>query len=314
VAAVALLHHPARVEHGVVHAHGQADDHHQLGHVGWERVELAERPEQTDRARDGSGAEHERDAGGDERAERDQQDDQQQAVGDRLRALPVPRVLGGDLLGGRDLAELLDPHAGVGGLHGGHGGERLLDELLDVLVRARHREVHDDRAAVPGDRVGARSGIERALDLGDALDLLQALHDIPHGGRHLRSVRRDRALALHEHLLAGLVGEPRGLDDHVAALGLAVTGGRLVEVVLPHRAAEDGRQDDEQDPAQDGCLAVVGTPSTGAGGEITGLHVGLLLVRTLYEDRIRTLYEHASGVNRTTTWAEPNQPPSHEPR
>ena len=72
--------------------------------------------------------------------------------------LAVLRVLGGDLLGGRDVAELLDAHAGVSGLDGGHGGERLLDELLDVLVRAGHREVHDDRAAVLGDGVDARGG------------------------------------------------------------------------------------------------------------------------------------------------------------
>ena len=62
----------------------------------------------------------------------------------------------------------------VGGLGGGDGGERLVDELLDVLVRAGHREVDDDRAAVLGDGVGASGGIERALDLGDALDCLAA--------------------------------------------------------------------------------------------------------------------------------------------
>ena len=31
VAAIALLHHPPRVEHRVVHADGEADDHHELG-------------------------------------------------------------------------------------------------------------------------------------------------------------------------------------------------------------------------------------------------------------------------------------------
>ena len=74
----------------------------------------------------------------------------------RLRLLAVPRVLGGDLLGRRGVAELLDAHAGVGGLDRGHGGERLLDELLGLLVRAGQLEVDDDRAAV--------LGAERALD------------------------------------------------------------------------------------------------------------------------------------------------------
>ena len=85
---------------------------------------------------DGGGAEHQRDAGGDERAEGDEQDDQHQAVGDEVRLLAVLGVLGGDLLGGRDLAELLDADAGVRLLNGGDGGERLVDELLDLLVGA----------------------------------------------------------------------------------------------------------------------------------------------------------------------------------
>ena len=131
MAAVALLHHPARIEHRVVHADGEADDHDELGDVGRERVDLADRAEQADRADDGGRAEHERDAGGDERAERDEQDDQHQAVGDEVRLLAVLGVLGGDLLGGRGVAELLDAHAGVELLGGGDGGERLVDELLD---------------------------------------------------------------------------------------------------------------------------------------------------------------------------------------
>ena len=54
----------------------------------------------------------------------------------QLRPLAVLRVLRGDRLGRGDLAELLDAHVGMSGLDGGHGGERLLDELLDLLVRA----------------------------------------------------------------------------------------------------------------------------------------------------------------------------------
>jgi hypothetical protein len=160
----------------------------------------------------------------------------------------------------------------VGGLDGGHGGERLVDEPLDVLVCAGHREVHDARAAVLGDGVDASGRIERAPDLGDALDPLQAAHDVPHGVRHLRIVGLDRALALHEHLLAGLVGEACSLDDHVATLGLAIARRRLVDVVLADLAAEDGSEDDEQDPAKDGRLAVLRAPSTGSRREITGLH------------------------------------------
>ena len=64
------------------------------------------------------------------------------------RLLAVLRVLLGDRLGRGGLAELLDPHAGMGGLSGGHGGERLLDELLGLLVAAAQLEAHEDRAAV----------------------------------------------------------------------------------------------------------------------------------------------------------------------
>jgi hypothetical protein len=218
VAAVALLHHAARVEHGVVHADGEADDHRELGHVGRQRVELADRPEQSDGGRRGAGAEHEREAGGHDGAERDQQDDQRQGAGDQLGLLAVLGVLRRDLLGGGGIAELLDPHLGIGLLDGGDGGERLLDELLGVLVRARHREVHDHRPTVLGEGVDTGGGIERALDLGDAVDPLQPPHDIPHRCRHLRIAGTDRALALHEHLLPGLLGEAGGLDEHVAAL------------------------------------------------------------------------------------------------
>ena len=188
-----------------------------------------------------------------------------QGVGDQLRLLAVLRVLRGDRLGRGDLAELLDAHAGMGGLGGGHGGERLLDELLGLLVGAGHLEVHDDRAAVLGG--------ERALDLRDAVDPLEAAHDVPHGGGHLRIAG---ALALHEHLLARLLGEAGGLDDHVAALGLAAAGRRLVEVVLADLAADDDGEDDEQDPADDGRLAVLGAPSTDARCEVLRLHRRLL--------------------------------------
>jgi hypothetical protein len=268
VAAVALLHHAARIEHGVVHADGEADDHHELRDVGCERVDLADRTEQADRADHGGRAEHERESGGDERAERDQQDDQHQAVGDELRLRPILGVLGGDLLGGRGVAELLDANAGVGLLHRGDGGERLVDELLDLLVGAAHREVHRDGPAVLGDGVEPVGRVERALDLRDARDRSEPAHDVLHGRGDLRIIR---ALALDEHLLARLIREPGGRDEHVAPLGLAAARRRLVDLVQPDPSADDGGEHDEQDPAEDGRLAMLRAPSTGSRGEITGL-------------------------------------------
>ena len=105
-----------------------------------------------------------------------------------------------------------------------------VDELLGLLVGAGEREVHDDRAAVLGDgvdAVGASSGL--------SISVTPSIRS-----RRLTTSRTAAvtagspdALALHEHLLAGLLGEARGLDDHVAALGLAAARRRLVELFWP---------------------------------------------------------------------------------
>ena len=75
-AVVALLHHPAHVEHRVVDAHGQADQHRDLRDGGVQRHQLAGRREQAGGGHERRDAEEQRDAGGDGGAERDQQDDQ----------------------------------------------------------------------------------------------------------------------------------------------------------------------------------------------------------------------------------------------
>ena len=177
---------------------------------------------------------------------------------------------------GRDVAELLDAHAGVGGLDGGHGGERLVDELLDVLVACRRISKFTTTERPSLETVLARVAGSSGLSISVMPSICsRPAHDVLHGGGHLRIAGLDRALALHEHLLAGLVGEARGLDDHVAAHGLAVALRRLVDVVQADLAADDGGEDDEQDPAEDGRLAVLRAPSTGARCEIAGLHQDL---------------------------------------
>jgi hypothetical protein len=88
--------------------------------------------------------------------------------------------------------------------------------------------------------------------------------------------------------VAAPVREAGGLDDHVAALGLAAAPRRLVEVLLPDLAPEHGGEDDEQDPAEDGGLAVLGAPSTGARCEVTRVHLSLLH-RDSYAVRQRSL-------------------------
>ena len=73
---VALLHLAAQVEHRVVDADGEADEQHDRGDRLVDRHELADRAEQAERRADRGQAEQQRQAGGDERAERDQQDEQ----------------------------------------------------------------------------------------------------------------------------------------------------------------------------------------------------------------------------------------------
>jgi hypothetical protein len=84
-----------------------------------------------------------------------------------------------------------------------------------------------------GDGGGAVGGVERAPDVRHGADAPQATHDVVHGGDDLRVAG---SLALHEHLLDRTVGEA-GFDDHVAALGLAAAGRRLVEIALADLAA-----------------------------------------------------------------------------
>jgi hypothetical protein len=66
-----------------------------------------------------------------------------------------------------------------------------------------------------------------------------------------------RALALHEHLLVGLLREAGGGDRLVGGAGLAVAGVLVGQHPLPDGAAEHGGEDDEGDPAEDRALAVV---------------------------------------------------------
>ena len=87
--------------------------------------------------------------------------------------------------------------------------------------------------------------VERTLDAGDTRDGGETADDVLHRGGDLGVARLDRALALDEHLLAGLLGEVGRLDEHVAALGLAAAGRRLVDLVDPDPPADHGGQHDE---------------------------------------------------------------------
>ena len=98
--------------------------------------------------------------------------------------------------------------------------------------------------------------------------------DVVDRGGELRITDLEPVLALDEHGLAGLVGEAGGLDDLVAALGLAVAGVLVGERLVPDHPAEHGGEDHEGEPAEDGLLAVLRAPAAGARSETLRLHSG----------------------------------------
>jgi hypothetical protein len=131
-ALVALLHHPAQVEHRVVDADGEADQHRDLTDGLVQRAELADRAEQARGGDEGRDAEEQRDARGDGRAEREQQDEQRAAHGE-LRRLGLVLALGGaEGLLLRRVAVLADVKLGMGALDGGDGRDRGVGGLLEA--------------------------------------------------------------------------------------------------------------------------------------------------------------------------------------
>ena len=99
---VALLHLAPEVEHRVVDADREADEQHDArGGVG-HRDDLADRREQAERAHHGGEAEQQRHAGGDERAEGDDEDQQRDRQRERLGPLEVLLEGRVERLGGAD--------------------------------------------------------------------------------------------------------------------------------------------------------------------------------------------------------------------
>ena len=184
-------------------------------------------------------------------------------------ALAVLGVLGGDLLGRRGVAELLDADARMRLLHGGDRGERLVDELLGVLVAARHREVHDDRAAVLGDRVRAVAGSSGLSISVTPLIASRRLHDVLDRGGDLGSPTplpwmSTCSPACSGKPAAATIMSPR-LDSPLPAADSSI----VFWPTLPPRTVARTTNDD---PAEDGRLAMLRAPSTGACREVAGLH------------------------------------------
>jgi len=215
-----------------------------------------------------------RQARGDERPEGEHEDQQRDRDRQDLRSLEVLVEGRRQRLVGTGAAELLDAQAGVCALGRGDGGDRRVDALRDGFVVAGDLEADDGRAAVVGD-LALVAVAQRRLHVGDVAGPCEAPGDVCDGGGEARVRRAQRAPALHEHLLARLVGEARGLDRLLGGARLAVGRRGVLELALADEVAGDGRQHDEGDPAEDRLLAVAGAPATRAGSEVL-THAGLL--------------------------------------
>ena len=96
-------------------------------------------------------------------------------------------------------------------LHGLDGGERRIDAVLGLVLVAGDVEGEQDRAAVLGDLALVALG-ERRLDVPHVRDGAQPCSDLTDGGGDGWIGGPAGPLGLHEHLLAGLVGEA-GVGD-----------------------------------------------------------------------------------------------------
>ena len=170
-----FLSHSLQVEHRVVDAYGEADEEHDCRDLVRQRQQVAGQGEHAERREDGCQREEERNAGGDERSEGDQQDDQR----DRNRqdtglCQVLPERVGDGCLCAR-FAELADEELRVSPLRHGDPIEDRLD-LVGCLARvAANVELDERRMAVLCDLacVGGsqrRTNMLNGLQLGDRGD------------------------------------------------------------------------------------------------------------------------------------------------
>jgi hypothetical protein len=112
---------------------------------------VADAGNETERADHGGEAEQQRDAGGDECAEGDQEDEQRGRQRERQRLGGVLGVLLGECLVHACAAELADENVRVGVLDLVDRGDRRLDELVGLGLVALEVELHEHGAPVLGD-------------------------------------------------------------------------------------------------------------------------------------------------------------------
>ena len=146
--------------------------------------------------------------------------------------------------------------------HGGGGVEDRPDALFGGVGITLEVELDERGVLVLGDlRLG---------DVGDDLLVGDRLGDVGDGGLEGGIVGLG-ALALDEHHLARLLREAGVVEDHGGLAALAVERLGVLRLHLAERLADHEDDDDERKPAEDGGLAMPGTPVPGAGGDALGL-------------------------------------------
>ncbi len=155
-----------------------------------------------------------------------------------------------------------------------HGGDDRVDVQDRLFVSAGRRVLKQRRMAVLGDQISLSGSKRRAqlAHLGEPGERLLDVLDDRLEGRILRGqgLRLDEHhLALHLDVLAVLVEvEARVVDDPIGGAGLADVRVVLVDALGADLHAQEGSDDDEREPAEDGCLPVARAPATHPGREV----------------------------------------------
>jgi hypothetical protein len=271
----ALVARPADVEQRVVDADRHADEQHDAVQRVGHRPDVRDERGEPDRRSNGREREQDRYAGGEQRAEGDEEDHQGDRQAEPLgpREVVPDRVADGPV--DRGVADLLDPQRRVILRHGRGRREQLRHLLVGGVERVDRRrlpdvdgEAHHRRATVGGG--------DRRVDLRDLGGRLQGTGQVGHRGPYLGRGRPPGA-RLDEHVLGHGRREAGPLDDAVGLPRLAGAGLRRGQ--LPgagHAAGDDGDEDEEQPDAQR-PPAVPGAPAREC-EDVTGDSVGGLVV------------------------------------
>ncbi len=223
--------------------------------------ESAGRDEGGDREQDGQD-------GGDQRAEGDQQDAEGERDGRPLGAGEVVGELLVHPLAGAGVAEFHHGEVGVLLLDGGDGVDHGADVRGGLLVVAPHGELDERGAAVGGDGLGVVGG----ADVGGPAGGVDPGDHLVDGGAEGGGVGGPVG-ALDQDGLGGGGLESGPVEDLGGPGDLAGHRLGLVDLGAAVQAAEEGGEDDEQQPAEDGGLSVPGAPCAHGGGHAgLGLH------------------------------------------